>query len=137
MSEHTYLLREGRWEIAGSTVDVAGNPNAMIGFAIVTHGDAWTVEEQINEQQTRYSVVPHEDGAPATTFTGNNSVAGEVHGGFAIFEDIILSTYRSDDRHYVACEAYRRIDDDRYETSGALFLDGGHVSSWSLTLRRM
>jgi len=38
VNEHTYLLREGRWVISGSMIDVAGNPNVMIGYAIVTRG---------------------------------------------------------------------------------------------------
>ena len=29
------------------------------------------------------------------------------------------------------------LDDVRYETRGALFLDGGHVSSWSYGLQRV
>jgi hypothetical protein len=137
VNDHTYLCREGRWEIEGSTIDVAGNPNVMIGFVVVTHRDSWIVEEQLNEVQTRYAVAPLAPGISATCFTGANGMAGEVHGSLAFFDDLILSMYSSDDGHYHACEALRRLGDDRYENRGALFLDGGHVSSWSLTLRRV
>jgi hypothetical protein len=134
--DHTFLLHEGRWEIEGSTIDVAGNPNVMIGYAVVTHRDSWIVEEELNESQNRYAVVPLTPGIAAVSFTGANGIVGEVHGSFAFFEDLILSIYRSDDGHYQACEAMHKRDDDHYDTRGALFLDGGHVSSWSLAMRR-
>ncbi|MGZ5472782.1 MAG: hypothetical protein ACXW31_02835, partial [Thermoanaerobaculia bacterium] len=63
-------------------------------------------------------------------------ITGEVNGTFAFFDDIILSTYRSDDGQYTASEVFLRKSDDRYEVRGALFLHGGHVSSWSLTMTR-
>ena len=136
MRDHTYLLHEGRWEIEGSTIDVAGNPNIMIGFALVTHDESWIFEEELNESQNRYVIAPLTPGIAATCFTGMNGIVGEVHGSFAFFEDLILLMYGSDDGHYQACEALRKMDDDRYDARGALFLDGGHVSSWSLTLQR-
>ena len=137
MNEHTYLLREGRWQISGSTIDVAGNPNVLIGYAIVIHGKHWTVEEQINESSNHYTIVPPDEDLGATTFTGANGITGEVNGTFAFFEDMILSAYHSDDGHYSASEVFRRLEDDRYEARGALFKDGGHVSSWSLTMERV
>lgn len=136
MNEHSYLLREGRWQISGSAIDVAGNPNVMIGYVIITHGESWIIEEELNENTSRYQVTPLgevvEDRA-ATTFTGVDGITGEVNGTFAFFEDLILSTYRSDDGQYTASEVYLRKGDG-YEVRGALFLHGGHVSSWSLTL---
>lgn len=136
MTEHSYLLREGRWEISGSTIDVAGNPNVMIGYAIVTHGDQWIVDEELNENTSRFAVVPPGEDRNATTFTGRDGISGEVQGTFAFFDDVILSTYSSGDGHYAACEVFLRRDEAHYEVRGALFLDGGHVSSWSLTLMR-
>lgn len=136
MNEHSYLLREGRWEIGGSTVDVAGNPNVMIGYAIVTHGDSWIIDEELNENTSRFTVVPLGDDRNATTFTGRDGINGDVHGTFAFFDDLILCTYRSDDGQYTASEVFLRRAEDCYEARGALFLNGGHVSSWSLTLTR-
>lgn len=136
MNEHTYLLREGRWQISGSTIDVAGNPNVMIGYVIVTHGPQWLVEEELNENTSRYAVTPLGEDVAATSFTGMDGITGEVNGTFAFFEDLILSTYRSDDGQYNACEVFLRRNDDCYEVRGALFLHGGHVSSWSVTLTR-
>jgi hypothetical protein len=133
---HTYLMQPGRWEILGSTVDVAGNPNAMLGYAVVTHGESWEVHEQLNENPSRYDVRPPAIGMPATTFTGTHAILGNVQGAYAFFEDVILSSYRSDDGDYSASEVFRRIADDRYVVHGALFLHGGHVSSWSLTMQR-
>ena len=138
MSEQSFLLEPGRWEITGSTVDVAGNPNALIGYATVTHGDrSWDVHEQLNENASRYDVRPLGSGMPATTFTGRHAIMGAVQGAYAFFEDVILSTCRSDDGDYSATEVYRLLDENRYEVRGALFLHGGHVSSWSLTLVRV
>jgi hypothetical protein len=135
VNEHTYLLREGRWQISGSTVDVAGNPNVLIGYAIVTHADGeWVVDEELNENTSRFAVTPPGDDRNATAFTGRDGISGAVRGTFAFFDDMILSTYRSDDSHYAASEVFLRKADDCYEVRGALFLDGGHVSSWSLTL---
>jgi hypothetical protein len=137
VNEHTYLLKPGRWEIVGSTIDVAGNPNAMLGYAAITHdGDAWDVQEQLNENASRFDVRPPATGMPATTFTGTHAILGNVQGVYAFFEDVILSSYRSDAGDYAATEVFRRIDDDRYDVRGALFLLGGHVSSWSLTMQR-
>ncbi len=137
MNEHTYLLKPGRWEILGSTIDVAGNPNALLGYAIVTHEEtSWDVQEQLNENPSRYDVHPPATGMPATTFTGTHAILGNVQGVYAFFEDVILSSSRSDEGDYASSEVFRRIDDDRYEVRGALFLHGGHVSSWSLTMQR-
>jgi hypothetical protein len=132
------LLEEARWQIAGSTVDVADNANVVAGLCVVTHDDGvWRVEEVINEVQDRYEVEPPENGAPATAFTGVNGIAGLVHGAYVFFEDVTLKTYRSDDGRYTGCEAIRRVDADRYESRGALFLDARHVSSWSYMLQRV
>lgn len=133
MKDLTYLLKPGRWEITGSTVDVAGNPNALIGYASVIHGESWDVEEQLNENASLYDVRPLGHGMPATTFTGTHAIMGPVQGAYAFFENMILSTYRSDSGDYLATEVYRQVREDCYEVCGALFLHGGHVSSWSLT----
>ncbi|HVE72764.1 MAG TPA: hypothetical protein VNI54_15470 [Thermoanaerobaculia bacterium] len=79
---------------------------------------------------------PPSVGLPATTFTGTHAIMGPVQGAYAFFEDMVLATYRSDDGDYAATEVFRRIDDDNYDVRGALFLHGGHVSSWSLTMQR-
>lgn len=137
MNEHTFLIREGRWQISGSTVDVAGNPNIAVGLAVATHsGEVWILEEQVNELQNRYTIVPLANGATATRFSGVNGVMGELKGSFVFFEDIVLLTYASTDGHFHGCEVLRRVDESRYETRGALFRDGGHVSSWSYALQR-
>ena len=137
MKDHTYVLRPGKWQIAGSTVDVAGNANVAIGYAVVTHeGDHWNIEEQINEVGTHYAIptVPSEAGA--APFTGSSGIAGPIAGAFAFFADVILATWRSEDGQYVSVESFRMLADDRYETRGALFLKGGYVSSWSYVLER-
>lgn len=137
MREHTYVLRPGKWQISGSTVDVAGNANIAIGYAVVTHeGAHWTIEEHINELGTRYDIPTVPAIAPAAPFKGTSGVAGAIKGGFAFFEDVILASWRSDNDKYTSVESFRMLDDDRYETRGALFLNGGHVSSWSYMLTR-
>ena len=137
MKEHTLFAREGRWQISGSTVDVAGNPNIVVGFVIVAHSDGvWIIDEQINESENQYEATPLVPGATATSFRGTNGALGLISGAYVFFEDLILTTYRSDDARYAGFEASRLMDADRYECRGALFLDGGHVSSWSLTLLR-
>lgn len=137
MREHTYLLRPGKWQISGSTIDVAGNANIAIGYAVVTHeGAHWTIEEHINELGTRYEIPTVPSTAAAVSCKGSSGVGGAFEGAFAFFEDVILATWRSDDRKYTSVESLRMLDDDRYETRGALFLNGGHVSSWSYVLQR-
>ncbi len=137
MHRHTFLAEEGRWQISGSTIDVAGNANIAIGFVeIVRDGDRMRLEEQINELQSRYDITPLAKGAPATTFTGVSGLLGALHGSFVFFEDVILLTYRSDDRRYQGLEALRCIDEDTYQTRGAMFLNDAHVSSWSYVLSR-
>ncbi|HEY0160997.1 MAG TPA: hypothetical protein VGF28_27175 [Thermoanaerobaculia bacterium] len=137
MNRQTFLVREGRWQISGSVVDVAGNPNIAIGLAVVTHsGELWILEEQVNEVQNRYTILPLADGATATSFNGVNGVMGELRGALVFFDDQILLTYTSDDGHFHGCETLRMLDDATYETRGALFRDAGHVSSWSYTLQR-
>ncbi len=137
MKDHTFLAHEGRWQIAGSVVDVTGNPNIAIGLAVVTHsGELWILEEQVNELQNRYTILPLAAGATATAFNGVNGVMGELRGSFVFFNDLILLTYTSVDNQFHGCEALRMLDDGRYETRGALFREGGHVSSWSYVLQR-
>lgn len=117
-------------------VDVAGNPNVMIGYAIVTHGDQWIVDEEINENTSHLVIVPLGEDRNATTFKGRDGISGDVHGTIAFFDDMIVSSSRSDDGRYTSSEVFLCKADDRYEVRGALFLGGGHVSSWSLTLTR-
>lgn len=137
MKDHTLFVAEGQWQIAGSTVDVAGNPNIAIGLAAIEHSGAlWIFEEQLNEVPSRYTILPLEAGATATGFNGVSGIMGEVKGSFVFFEDVILMTCGSVDGRYHHCEALRMLDTERYETRGALFLDGGHVSSWSYVLQR-
>ena len=137
MKEHTYLLRPGKWQISGSTIDVAGNANIAIGFAVVTHDGAhWVIEEHINELGTRYDIPTVPAVASAAPFKGSSGIAGSIKGAFAFFDDVILATWHSDDGKYVSVESLRMLSDDRYETRGALFLNGGHVSSWSYALQR-
>ncbi|HEX8619229.1 MAG TPA: hypothetical protein VF911_16730 [Thermoanaerobaculia bacterium] len=137
MKDHTFLAREGRWQISGSVVDVAGNPNIAIGLAVVTHsGELWILEEQVNELQNRYTILPLAPGATATAFNGVNGVMGELGGSFVFFDDLLILTYTSSDLTFHGCEALRMLDEDRYETRGALFRNGGHVSSWSYVLQR-
>lgn len=137
MKDHTLFVREGRWQLSGSTVDVAGNPNIAIGLAVVTHsGELWILEEQVNELQSRYTILPLANGATATRFNGVSGVMGELEGSMVFFDDLILLTYTSSDGRYHGCEALRMLDGDRYETRGALFLEQGHVSSWSYVLAR-
>lgn len=136
MNAHTLFAQEGRWVVSGSTVDVAGNPNIAVGVIVVTRsGELWIADEQVNEVTNRYTILPLADGATATRFNGVNGVMGEVGGALVFFEDLVLMTYSSTDGHYHGCEALRRIGDTRYDTRGALFLDGGHVSSWSYVLQ--
>lgn len=137
MNEHTFILRPGKWQIAGSTIDVAGNANIAIGYAVVTHeGAHWVIEEHINEVGTRYDIPTVDSSAPAAPFKGTSGVAGAFTGAFAFFEDVILATWRSDDGTYFSAGSYRVLAEDLYETRGALFLNGGHVSSWSYVLQR-
>lgn len=137
MREHTLYVRDGRWQISGSTIDVAGNPNIAIGLLVVSRsGDLWIAEEQLNELQSRWTILPLETGASATRFNGVSGVMGEIEGALVFFDDVILLTYGSTDGAYRALESLRMLSDDQYETRGALFRDGGHVSSWSYTLAR-
>lgn len=136
MKDHTYLLTEGRWQLSGSTVDVAGNPNVAIGMIVVSRsGDLTIVEQQVNELQSRYTVLPLERGAGATSFSGVNGVMGELKGSYAFFEDVILLTYASTDGQYNGCEMLRISGPGTYDVRGALFSDEGHVSSWSYALQ--
>ena len=129
------MLTEARWQLAGSTVDVAGNANIVVGVIAVTHGEAtWIVEEQVNELRSRYEVTPLEAGATAAPFTGVSGLFGPMRGSYVFFDDIILLAYRSDDGRYTGLESMRRVAPERYESRGTLLLDGAHVSSWSLTM---
>jgi hypothetical protein len=135
VKDHTFFVAEGQWRISGSIVDVAGNANIAIGIVVITRsGDLWIFEEQVNELQNRYTILPLEPGAMVTAFTGVNGVMGELKGSLVFFDDLILMTYTSADGHFHGCEALRLLQDGRYETRAALFRDGGHVSSWSYQL---
>lgn len=137
MNDHTLFTQEGRWQIAGSTIDVAGNANIAVGFAVVAHtSTVWLLEEQINELQNRYQIQPLAQGAPATSFSGLNGIVGKLHGCLVFFDDLMLSTYRSEDGLYGGTEALRLVNADRYEVRGALFHKGAHVSSWFYGLQR-
>jgi hypothetical protein len=135
--EHSFILRPGKWEISGSTIDVASNPNIAVGYAVVTHeGNRWVIEEHINEVGTHYDIPTVLPAANAAAFKGTSGIAGAFRGTFAFFDDQILAAWHSDDGKYVTVASYRMLSEERYESRGALFLDGGHVSSWSYVLQR-
>ena len=123
--------------VSGSTVDVAGNANIAAGVVVVAHSGAlWIAEEQINEVLNRYTILPLEKGLTAARFNGINGIMGDVEGALVFFDDVILMTYGSSDHRYQASEVMRQVGEARYETRGALFLERGHVSSWSYALQR-
>jgi hypothetical protein len=135
--DHTYLLREGRWEALGTLIDTAGNANVAVGWFVVMHqSDKWTIEAQMNEFHNTYEVIPRKADAAAIPWTSVNPPIGNLKGWFALFEDTILSSFLSDDGRYSGSEAMRMVDADTYDVRGALYLDNGHVSSWSTVLKR-
>lgn len=137
MNDHTYLLAEATWKLSGSTIDVASNPNIAIGLVVVSRsGELIIVEQQVNELQSRYTVLPIETGAAATAFSGVNGVMGELKGSYAFFEDVILCTYASADGRFNGVETLLVIGASSYQVRGALFSNDGHVSSWSYALER-
>ena len=138
MRDHTFLLREGRWEAAGTMVDTVGNPDVAAGWSVIRHdASGWHIEGRLNQVETRYDVLPIPHAETATSWLCENSAMGTLFGAFAFFDDLILSTFRSEDDRYLGCESMRMIDEDTYECRGALFLDRGHVSSWSMLLKRV
>ncbi len=137
MRDHTYLLREGRWEALGTTIDTAGNANVAVGWFVVVHQkDKWTIEAQMNEFHNTCEVIPRKADAAAMPYASVNPALGKFKGWFALFEDTILSSFQSEDGRYTGSEAMRMIDADTYDVRGALYLDNGHVSSWSTVLKR-
>ena len=140
---HTFLLKEGHWVADGVFFGPGGVESPARGYTTVTHGeDLWKVEGELivgeNEMIVRnsYEVEPYREGGRSFAWHSVNPALGLLLGMFAIVDDTILTRFISEDGEYSGVEAVRMIDQDTYESRGALFRRNALASSWTVTLFR-
>lgn len=142
--KHTFLFEEGTWIAVGAFTDAEGNAAPVRGQSKTIHGpDVW-VEESYLELQTddrieirnNYRIVPFEKGSDTTTWTSLNPTLGKLSGKFAVVDDSIISSFKSENLVYTGLEFLKKVDDDKYINRGVLLKDGEKFSSWAVELTR-
>lgn len=144
MTAHTFLFEPARWQASGVFVDPAGQTLPMTGHSIVLHGEEiWSLTGKIHltgeptvEIANDYRILPFPEGGLQTSWTANNPALGLLKGRFVIVGDTILSFFESDDHRFRGAEWLHRLDADRYEDRGVIFVGERLLSAWSAELRR-
>jgi hypothetical protein len=143
VSAHTYLFEEGVWDVSGVTTTGTG-PRETTGETRVVHWPGvWLVEQKLRgatdddtEVETSIEATPLADDADHTTWTAFSSVLGKQTGHFVVIDDTILSVFECADDGPRGTEVLRQLDDETYESIGALFAGTKRVATWSLQLAR-
>ena len=109
-TDHSYLFEPGRWTATGTHCDASGRATVARGSSEITHAsDRWRSE---------------------------NPALGTLEGTFVAVDDVILSSYASEDGRFEGAETVRRIEPGRYANRGVLLDRGKPVSRWSMELVR-
>lgn len=143
MIAHTFLFEEGLWDVSGETVGADGDVRETTGEARIVHWPGvWLIEartersENEDAGETSVEVTPALEGRDHTTWTAFDSVLGKQHGHYAFLGDSILSVFVCGDGKQRGSEIVRRLDDDVYESMGALFEGDRKISSWTRRFTR-
>lgn len=141
-SSHSYLFREGLWIAEGTYRDAEGTTYPVAGESRIRHdAEHWSIEASMwlsGDRKTafvnNYRVVPFEPHRVDTTWTSSNPALGTMTGRFAVVEDVILSSFRSEDGRCRGSECLRQVNTHTYRGRGVLYRDEQLASCWAVNL---
>jgi hypothetical protein len=141
---HTFLFQPALWTGTGTFWTADGQPLPAECRTEVAHRpECWLLSGTLKvlgsppvEFVNAYWIEPPGRDGVALKWNSESATLGKLHGVFSVVGSSILSVYRCRTSGYHGAEYYRRIDDDSYESAGALLLEGRRLSSWQVLLRR-
>jgi hypothetical protein len=129
--------------VGGETIAEGGRRETTGEVRVVHWPGVWLIESKLafamgagGEVETSVEVTPLADDADHTTWTAFSSVLGKHRGHFVVFDETILSSFESSEPERRGTDVLRRIDENTYESVGALFEGARRVASWALQMTR-
>jgi hypothetical protein len=141
---HTYLFQPAVWTGNGTFWREDGQPFPAESRTEVTHRtECWLLSGTLKvlgsppvEFVSAYWIELPGRNAATLKWNSESATLGRLHGTFSVIGSSILSVYRCEPSGYHGAEHFRRLDDDSYESTGALLLEDRRLSSWQLLLKR-
>ena len=144
--EHTFLLREGVWEAAGTGYMAADAVEAPItGRTEVRHpaadritNEGWMKVHTRKEFELWQRYEFRRDARPNTwTFVSHNDRVGELTGEVLFWGPHAIIHYASAKGRFRGSELLTRVSDEEYTSVGKFIADGRAETVWSVRLRRV
>lgn len=143
--QHTFLLQEGFWQLSGRFSNLSGIEIPVEGRTIVTHTpDQWSnhafmriLTAQPQDIETVYTFAPIPPKATFVQWDSTSPMLGNVPGCFAFVDDTIISSSIIASTGQHATETLRFVNENRYETRGALFQSDTLLASWRVLMQRI
>jgi hypothetical protein len=141
---HTYLFQPALWTGTGTFWREDGEPLPAECRTEVAHrSECWLLSGTLKvlgsppvEFVSAYWIEPPVREGAALKWNSESATLGKLQGTFSVIGSAILSVYRCAPSGYHGAEHFRRLDDDRYESTGVLLLEDRRLSSWQLLLQR-
>jgi hypothetical protein len=138
---HTSLFSKGLWETHGCYCDELGKQTWAEGQTEVFHrATHWCAKNSLHLSDSKriesyYRI--EASGTDTANWTSRHSQLKKCLGQFHVQDDLILSTFTSQDGQFKGYEIMRRLSDSHYTNFGELYFNQRKHSSWSLELRKM
>jgi len=135
---HASLFSSGSWKTKGCYYDDAGKPTLAEGHTKIFHRSKhWFAKNHLHLSNSKtldcvYQV--EASGTNTANWTSSNSLLKGCQGRFQVQEDLILSTFSSEDGQFSGYEILQRLSDSHYTNLGELFFHRQRHSSSSLEL---
>ena len=144
MTNHTFILTGGKWNIAGVYFDPKEQLLSVEGrFEISHRKDLWTaicyltIGNNSSEIKRVYSFEPSSDIKKGVAFNVEYSSVGKMFGRMMVADENLISVYETEDKLYSGSEYMKKISNNYYKNKGLLFKETEKYSSWSFDLKRV
>jgi hypothetical protein len=140
---HTFLFREGDWQVTGEFTSGDGSVSPADGEARIKHlSDRWLFESLMRlhgaktvESSNRYEINPFAPGSLATHWIAQNPTIGTQHGRFVVVGDTILSFYATATGRHRGYECLVQRDKRKYSARGVTMHEDKLVGTWAVELK--
>ena len=140
---HTFLFREGDWQVAGEFTAGDGSVSPADGEARVKHlSDHWLFESVMRlrgansvESSNRYEINPFAPGSLATHWIATNPAIGTQHGRFIVAGDTILSFYATATGRHRGYECLVQREEGVYSARGVAMNEDRPLAMWAVELK--
>lgn len=144
MNGHTYMLEDGYWRAEGRYWDEHGLIFPFLGNSSITLIQGYTVLEsrmQILAQPPieidyRYEIMPTSPIRATMTWTAHNTAFGYMSGLYTVVDRSILAQFKTDSGRFSGFEFFFKLNDETYESEGAIFEGRRRNAAWAVVLKR-